>query len=166
MNQWYVVYTQPSKESFAYDNLCAQDYEVFYPVFMKKTSHARKIQFVKAPLFPRYMFVNFDKQACAWRAINGTKGVVSLLSFGEQLGVVPTSLVNQLRGHSDINGFIDLMDIESFQPNDQVEIIDGPFKGHLGKFLSKPDSDRVQILIDFMQREMSVCVHKSAVKAA
>lgn len=57
---WYAVYTQAGKERFALQNLANQGFEAYLPSYRKRRRHARRVDTVLAPLFPRYLFVRMD----------------------------------------------------------------------------------------------------------
>ena len=80
MKQWFVVYTQPRAESRALQHLENQGFECFLPKFERLRRHARRTEVVLAPLFPRYLFTAFDRATTRWRSINGSRGVVALLT--------------------------------------------------------------------------------------
>jgi len=58
--RWYVAQTQPQAEFRAVANLERQGFETYLPRYLKRRRHARRIETIKAPLFPRYVFVRVD----------------------------------------------------------------------------------------------------------
>ena len=76
---WYVVQTQVNAEAKAARNLMRQGFEIYLPRYLKRRSHARKIEKVAAPLFPRYLFVCVDMEKQRWRSIQSTFGVSRLV---------------------------------------------------------------------------------------
>ena len=50
---WYAVYTQPHAETKAAWHLNRQGFEIYVPRYLKRRRHARKIETVAVPLFPR-----------------------------------------------------------------------------------------------------------------
>ena len=84
MRRWYAVHTQPQAEGKAEFNLRRQGFEVYCPRLRKQRRHARRIDTVLTPLFPRYLFTALDVDEQPWRAINGTFGVVHLVGCGER----------------------------------------------------------------------------------
>ncbi len=75
--RWYVVQTQVNGEAKAAQNLLRQGYEIYLPRYLKRRRHARKVDFVAKPLFPRYMFVTIDMATQRWRSIQSTFGRVA-----------------------------------------------------------------------------------------
>ena len=88
--RWYVARTLPQREFHAARQLNNQGFRTFVPRFWKNRRHARKVETISAPLFPRYIFVVVDRTRDRWRSINGTLGVDRLLMYGgEPQAVVP-----------------------------------------------------------------------------
>src|SRR5947209_3993566 len=59
-SQWYVAQTHPRAEAKAAEHLDRQGFHVYLPNFRKRRRHARRVETVTAPLFPRYLFVSVD----------------------------------------------------------------------------------------------------------
>ena len=74
---WFVVATKPNGERSAEMNLLQQGFDVFFPLIEKTRRHARRVDTVQKPLFPGYLFVQFDSSTTPWRSINGTIGLTS-----------------------------------------------------------------------------------------
>ena len=72
---WYVVQTHPHAEAKAASHLERQGYSIYLPRYLKRRRHARRIEIVAAPLFPRYLFVAIDPLTQRWRSIQSTIGV-------------------------------------------------------------------------------------------
>ena len=81
---WYVVHTHARGEQIACENLERQGFTTIMPRYRKRRRHARKTDWVKAPLFPRYLFVAIDMAKARWRAIASTVGVSHLICEGDR----------------------------------------------------------------------------------
>ena len=75
MKRWYVVHTRPNGELRAAHNLERQGFKTYLARYIKERRHARKVERIQQPLFPRYVFVNLDTDTDRWRSILGTFGV-------------------------------------------------------------------------------------------
>ena len=106
--RWYVAQTQPHGESKAVAHLARQGFEVYLPRYLKRRRHARKIETVSAPLFPRYVFIMIDMAAQRWRSINSTTGISRLVCNGEAPAVVADGVVEGLRRREDAAGLVRL----------------------------------------------------------
>ncbi len=65
-------------------NLIRQGFEIYLPRYLKRRRHARKVDVVAAPLFPRYVFINIDMATQRWRPIQSTFGVSHLVMNGDE----------------------------------------------------------------------------------
>ena len=166
MTHWYVVHTQPHGEERARLNLERQGFDVYLPKYLKHRRHARRIEHVRRPLFPRYLFVRFDSETAQWRSINGTFGVAYLISHGDEPIAVPDKIVNAMQARHNDDDLVVLHSAGSFQPGQKLEIVDGPFAWHTGLFQRLNDKERVVLLLDLLGRQVSVTVSPEAVAAA
>lgn len=149
MSEWYVAYTQPMKEDLAAVNLMNQDFRVFIPRFKKTRKHARQTRTVFAPLFPRYIFLNFSSAERQWRSINGTIGVKNLICNGDIPLKVPSSLMDIMVSRTDEEGVMALS-VPEFRKGQKLEITEGPFAGYEGLFECMDGAARVMLLLNIM----------------
>ena len=77
--RWYVAHTKPGQERMAEGHLERQGFHVYLPLREKKRRIGRRTDIIKAPLFPRYLFVELDLSVDRWRSVNGTFGVAYLV---------------------------------------------------------------------------------------
>jgi transcriptional antiterminator RfaH len=164
--RWYVVQTQINGEAKATQNLFRQGYEVYLPRYMKRRRHARKVDFVAKPLFPRYLFVAIDTATQRWRSIRSTSGVSHLVTNGDEPAVVPDGVVRALKVREDAKGFVKLDAMPSFAPGDRVRVLAGALMDNLGLFNGMEDRDRVSILLEMLGRQVRVVLDADLVAAA
>lgn len=163
--KWYAVYTQAGKEAIAAQNLINQGFEPYLPRYRKRRRHARRVDTVLAPLFPRYLFVRMDPQQQRWRSINGTFGVSYLLTDGSDPIVLPDDLVDAIREREESDGIIAVQAPE-FKKGQRLHVTDGPFAELDGLFECTDDQDRVVLLLEFMGRVVRTRLPGHAVTAA
>lgn len=77
---WYVVQTHQKKESVADKNISNQGFETFLPTCVEQTIRRGEKRERTQPLFPGYMFVEFDPDQDRWFSILHTYGVKRLFS--------------------------------------------------------------------------------------
>src|SRR3954468_9168362 len=94
---WYVVHTHPRAEAKALLNLDRQGFSCYLPRYLKRRRHARRLDWVAAPLFPRYLFIGMDLATARWRAIRSTIGIAGLVCHGDQPTPVPFGIVEGLK---------------------------------------------------------------------
>jgi transcriptional antiterminator RfaH len=166
MMGWYVVHTLPRAEARALCHLQNQGFRCFLPQLRTLRRHARKIEPVMAPFFPRYLFVEFDATAVRWRCINGTRGVVGLLTDGTNPLPVRHSVVESLRQQSDDTGAVSLSALGLFTQGVKVRITAGALAGQVGRLGKLSAHDRVVVLLDFMGAQASVQMPAYGIEAA
>jgi transcriptional antiterminator RfaH len=163
-DRWYVAQTQPRAESRAAAHLERQGYSVFCPRYRKTVRHARKAKSVLGPLFPNYLFLRFDPAHGAWRTVNGTRGVVRLISQGETPQPLPCGVVEDLLARTQAGGVMDWA--PTFKIGQAVRIAEGPFVDLVGKLELLDATGRVRVLLDLLGRSVSVALRCDALMAA
>src|SRR6202790_120359 len=166
IDAWYVVQTQVNAEAKAARNLVHQGFEIYLPRYLKRRSHARKIEKIAAPLFPRYLFVRIDMATQRWRSIQSTFGVSRLVTNGDYPTIVPEGVVHALKAREDDKGFVRLDSKPAFAPGDKVRVLAGAFMDNAGLFNGLADHDRVSILLDMLGRKVRVLLDADMVAAA
>lgn len=147
-DRWYVAETEPRKETVAIQHLERQAFRCFCPRLPRVRRHARRIETVLAPLFPGYIFVNFDADRVGWRPINGTRGVRRLLT-SERLAPLPmpdaamASLLEKYDGQA-VAGEPD------FQAGDSILVVSGPFAEQIATVESLDEKGRVRLLFSIL----------------
>jgi transcriptional antiterminator RfaH len=164
--RWYVVQTQANAENKAVTHLGRQGFITYLPRYLKRKRHARRIDIVAAPLFPRYLFVEIDMTVQRWRSIYSTVGVSRLVSNGDCPAPVPEQVVSVLKSRENTLGFVQLDDRPKFRVGDKVRILEGAFYDCLGIYDGMPDRERVGILLDLLGRKVRVLLDAEAIAAA
>jgi transcription elongation factor/antiterminator RfaH len=159
-DRWYLAYTKPHAEERAITNLQRQSYLVFCPRTHKTIRHARKLTRVLAPLFPSYLFVRIDVSRDHWFSVNGTRGVVKLITQGDTPLPVPEGVVEALQARMDFEGAMNWS--SSLRPGQTVRIFDGPFADLVGTLETLDACGRVHVLLDLLGRSVSVALRGEA----
>jgi transcriptional antiterminator RfaH len=165
-SQWHVVHTHARAEAKAAAHLARQGYEIYLPRYLKRRRHARRVEAVSAPLFPRYCFVAIDRLSQRWRAIASTVGVAHLVCAGEEPAAVPARIVNEIRAREDEHGFVRLDPLARFAPGDKVRVVGGVFSDCVGLFQDMTDRERVTVLLELLGRKVKVTLDGAALDAA
>lgn len=163
---WFVVQTHVNGEAKAASNLKRQGFTIYLPRYLKRRSHARKIETVARPLFPRYLFVSVDLAAQRWRSIQSTLGVSHLVSRGGKPAALEETVINSMKAREDKSGFIKLDHRADFLPGDKVRVIEGAFIDNLALVEGVNERDRVAILLDILGRQVRVLLGADLIAAA
>jgi len=149
--QWHAVHTKPRQEAVAEVFLSQSGIETFYP----------KIAPGK-PLFTGYLFTKFDEETQR-RLVKYSKGVSSIVSFGDKPALVDESLIDAIKARIK-DGFVHL-DPPSFKKGERVEIKEGPLEGVSGIFDSRvKDSDRVVILLNAIASQARMVIQAASLR--
>ena len=155
---WFVVHTKPKQEKRALEELRNQKYYCFLPTVRIEKCRNRKIRVCEEPLFSRYLFIRLDRAASNWSSIRSTRGVSSLLTFGERYATLEDSWIDALQEMQSVI-YQDL-----FKPGERVSIVSGPFAGLEGIF-QEPDGDsRALIFIEMMSRQRKLRIPAEALR--
>lgn len=152
---WYVVETRPRSEPQAVMHLERQGFRALWLRFRKTRRHARRIDQVLAPLFPNYLFVQFDRSCDNWTAINGTIGVRRLVGASAQgPQAMPSEAIACLLTRCD-NGVMHSL-MPAIEPGQRVRLVSGPFADRLASVERLDGHGRVRVLLDMLGGRTSV----------
>ena len=162
MRDWFTVHTHARAEFIAQKNLERQGYTTYLPLFRKTRKHARKIELVAAPLFPRYLFVKNTEEGGVWSPIESTVGVSKLIKFGGTPAEIPKNIIDSLKNRENENGMITFYSPLRLKAGDNVTVDDGLFDKKLAKILKFKGYERVVVLMEVMGRQVKVATKISS----
>ena len=162
---WYCLKSQPKHEHIAAANLrrCS-DIEVFSPRLRIRRAQPSGPVWVLESLFPGYLFAFFPLQL-GLEKVRYTSGEKHIVQFGDRFPVVPVSVISDIQ--ASMGGEETLDHIPGFAVGEEVQIIDGPFRG-LSAVIQRATSaaHRVQVLLEFLGRMTSLEVGASQITGA
>lgn len=166
--RWYVVQTQPRREDLALQHLARQHFLAICPRIRRvQRLGAHRVRSLQ-PYFPGYLFVQLDLDQHRWRSINGTIGVLRLVSFGDGAQGLPAALpggfVEQLQALSADQDEVRFA--EQLAPGQAVRVIGGPFDQLCGTLSAASSLERVTVLLDLLSRQTRVSVRRDMLVAA
>jgi transcriptional antiterminator RfaH len=164
--KWYVAQTHIHAEVKASQHLGRQGFDVYLPRYLRTRRHARRVDSVAAPLFPRYLFVSIDLASQRWYSIQSTIGIAKLIRHGDLPVAVPNAIIEGLRCREDSNGYVQLEHRPRFTAGDKIRISDGAFCDCLGLYDSINGNDRSAILLDLLGRKVRVVLDNALIDAA
>jgi len=165
MSNWIVAHSHANAEITAEGHLQRQGFDVYLPRYQKSRRHARRVDLVIRPLFPRYLFISYNPDTTAWRSIRSTVGISHLLTAGEHPLTAPNWVIEELRMRENKQGFVTGLGTDGMKPGQQVRIISGPFSDQLGIFDGLSDSQRVAVLLDVMGRQVRAKIPVNSIRA-
>lgn len=103
MKSWYLLsykYGQVKRVQFGLDRLGVNSFSPSIQV-EKVRSDSGTIRLVNEPMFPTYLFVEFDIESTHTTTISSTLGVNYFVKFGTEPKPIPLSLIHQLMNRSE-----------------------------------------------------------------
>ncbi len=106
---------------------------------------------VNEPLFPNYLFIEFDPERIHTTTISATRGVSHFVRFGNLPVTIPEDVINELREHT----YEGIQDPQTPHAGDTVLITEGVFEG-LQAIYTEPDGEaRSMLLLNFLNKQIS-----------
>lgn len=150
---WYVIRTKSRQEARAVSNLENQNFQVYCPWLIRKNGQ-------REALFTGYLFVQVETFDRSYNSLRSTRGVLSVLKFGEHWSTVDDELIEYLKSNER-----DHRGVPLFRPQQEVIFQDGPFKGIEAVYLCANGEERAMVLITVLNRRQKMVVQESLLKA-
>jgi len=160
---WYLIFCKPHQELTAERNLMAQGYQIYLPRATQERRRAGRWIETIEPLFPRYLFINLSSSTDLWSPIRSTRGVASLVRFGDEPARVPDGLVETLIGRENASGLHQIED-KKMKVGDVVRVRTGAMIGYEGIFLARNSRDRVVVLLNIVEKNVRVSMAPDALE--
>jgi transcriptional antiterminator RfaH len=162
---WFVAQLKPNGLKDAQTHLARQGFGVFVPARMETLRSGAKLKDIQKPLFPGYVFVQFDPLDRRWAAINSTRGISRLLITDRR---TPTPLSSDIMGsliaRCDEDGL--LVPLGSLNPGDEVRIVAGPFANTMATIEALSDDERVTLLLELVGQTAKISTDRRNVEPA
>ena len=126
----------------------AQGFRTHFPTIQKTIRHARQLRTVRAPLFPRYIFLILDLGRDRWLSVRSTVGVSSLFTCEGRPVPVPEGIVETLIQNTDEANLT--LFSSGLTTGQSVRILSGPFVNFVGTLERLDDAGRVRVLLEMM----------------
>ena len=165
--EWYVVNTYSGHESKVKEKLEArtesmgmQDY--IFRVIIPETKETETLKDGTTKekthkMFPGYILVEMIMSDEAWYIVRNTPGVTGFIGSSGK-GAKPTPLLPQEIDRILTNMGMSRLNVDTeLNVGDKVNIVDGPFKGMMGKVDNiDNENNRLNVLIDLFGQETPV----------
>lgn len=157
MQAWYLLYCKRGQLERAQAHLERQAVNCLTPTISLEKMVRGKRTTVSEPLFPNYLFVEFNPEVIHTTTINATRGVSHFVRFGKQPATVPDEVIQQL-ALPQPDG---ILDPDTPYPGDEVMITEGAFEG-LKAIFTEPDGEmRSMLLLNMMNKQVSQSVRNT-----
>ncbi len=147
-SRWYVIQSNPRKETFVRGRIEDLGCEVFLPLMAERKPGRRRATL--GPLFSAYLFARLS--ATDLPRIRWTQGVRRILGNSQRPLPVEDAVVDVIRSRADRTGKVRLG--LGLRRGDRVKILDGPFAGLTGmlELPAMSPGQRVNVLLEVFTR--------------
>ena len=151
---WYTIYTKPRNEDFVSRQIESAGLNVLNPKVIHKRFKAGMVVETIEPLFPSYIFAEFDLFRFI-HMINYTRGVKYTL-FRDFPVVIPREIIWKIRDRMGKDGFVRI-EPKRLEKGERVFIRNGPLNGFYGVF-EKPlkKTERVLLLLEALNARLEI----------
>jgi transcription antitermination factor NusG len=157
-DHWYALYVRSRHEKTVENSLRGKGYRVFSPSYRTKRKRVDRIAEIEVPLFPGYVFCQFDSNKRL--PILLTPGVVGVVGRGSRPEPVDETEIASIRTVA-LAG-------RSVQPwpllkiGQRVRLQSGPLTGAEGIFLRIQDEYHLIVSVSLLQRAVAVVIENDA----
>ena len=164
--RWHIAFTESRLEQETCGEVAALGFPSFCPTERHKRFRNGRRHLIDLPLFPCYIFARFDAADPRWAEIQSIDGVHGVLSNNGIPSPVPVGLTEKLQRMQTLGLFDHTKAPNPFPPGTQVALdSDGPFADFIGKVLRVRTADRVDMLIKYLHRELTINVSLARLSA-
>ncbi len=164
---WYLAYSKPNQEPIAIQQLNNQGYLTYAPLCpvrrkpgrVKVVGTSREMEY----MFPRYIFVRPGQASQSLSPVRSTRGICTLVSFGEGPVAVATEVIEQVRAAERLAKELNPLGIEPVPVGAQVRLADERLQALEG-LVTAVAGERITILLNILGREKSLTVRHDQVQ--
>ncbi len=155
---WIVARIKPNQDKIALINLERQNFEFFQPTFETMSRRQNKFKAIIKLVFPGYIFIAINLEEKKWHKINNTRGISSIINFGNQIPLIRSELIEELKHRFSIVNVS--KPAYMFTVGMNAEITNGPFAQLIGEIDEIDADQRIWILLDMLGTQARVSINK------
>lgn len=160
---WCAAQLKPNALSIAKRHLERQEFVTFCPKRQEDKRRGTKFIEQTVPLFPGYIFIQYDPQSTVWRALNSTRGLTRVITDTRGYpAIVPQEFMSALLARCDQSEMFAAA--APLQAGDEIRILSGPFADTITQIEAANSQGRLEILLDIMGRAVRTHLPASAVE--
>lgn len=149
---WFVVRTKAGREVTASVAVAERGYQTFLPVQIVQRTHARKVETLSRPLFPRYLFVRFDPIRTDYGNINTCRGIVSrglIVNIDASPIPVPDRVIDAIRDRERVMRAVAGEVKTGYRPGETFTVAVGRFASMPATYMGE-EKGKVMAIVEFM----------------
>jgi transcription antitermination factor NusG len=150
--QWYALYVRSRHEKLVEAQLEAKQHHVFLPLYAQKHKWADRWKMVSLPLFPGYVFCQFNPVSRS--SVLATSGVIDVVRTGSEpspIGIGEIEAIQRV-----VKSSLLTEPYAGLVKGDAVMMSEGPLAGLTGTLMEIRSSPRLVISVELLCRSVLV----------
>ena len=140
--EWFALYTKSRNEKRVAENLAALGIEAYCPLVTTIKQWSDRKKKVESPLIPSYVFVKIEE--ANRKDVFQVAGVVQYVFWLGKPAIIKSQEIEALK--TQLATPVVKVDIETWTPNTQIQINEGPFKNQMA-VVDKVSTNKVTLII-------------------
>ena len=140
--EWFALYTKSRNEKRVAENLAALGIEAYCPLVTTIKQWSDRKKKVESPLIPSYVFVKIEE--ANRKDVFQVAGVVHYVFWLGKPAIIISQEIEALK--TQLATPVVKVDIETWTPNAQIQINEGPFKNQMA-VVDKVSTHKVTLII-------------------
>lgn len=149
---WYALRVKSNRERVTTDALKGKGFAVCLPLYRERGRRADRIQMVDLPLFPGYLFCNFDVSNRL--PILTVPGVVHIVSIGKT--PQPVDETEMAAVFAVIKSGLPVMPASYLPVGQRIMLDRGPLSGVEGVIVAHKNQEQFIVSVSLLQRSIAV----------
>jgi transcriptional antiterminator NusG len=155
IENWYAVRTKSRHEQKVREQLQNKSFKVFLPMIEAWSKRKDRKKKIMKPLFPGYLFVDFELSKESWLEVVKVPGVANILGYTKEPYPVPEEQIESLKAIIDSN--LKVSCYSYLKKGDKVHVVSGPLEGAIGVLEEMHEKkQRLVVSIDMLNRSVAV----------
>jgi transcription antitermination factor NusG len=157
---WYALKVRPRSESIVADHLSAKGYSPFLPTYQSRRRWSDRIKTIDLPLFPGYLFCQFDVNKRM--PILTTPGVGSIVGLGPNPAPIETAEIESIR--TVVSAGVAYTPHPYLKTGQVVRIERGALMGLHGMVTEVKNELRLILSVNLLMRSVSIEIDRTWVE--
>jgi len=154
---WYALKVRPRSEKQVSVNLSGKGYELFLPLYKRRSHWSDRVKTLEVPLFPGYLFCQFD--VTKRLPILQTPGVISVVGIGKCPEPIDVDEIDAIR--TVVASGVGYQPYPYLAVGDAVRVEHGALAGVVGLITQVKNEFRLIISVNLLMRSVSVEIDRS-----
>lgn len=154
-DNWFAAQVKPNALRIALRNLDRQGFAALAPRMVAVRRQSGRVTRRAEPVFPGYVFVQFDPSRPGWQSVNGTHGITRLVTGDPRAPrPLPRDFMAAFLARCDADGLF--VPAAALEIGDRVEMTDGPLAALVGRIVGMDRDGRVRVMMEILGGETPV----------